>query len=141
MEIDFAISRTGEVAPDHAALYARFGSWIASCYGGTPVADGFLPAGAASAVIALPPGASVDRVVLMEDQTAGQFTIAYTVEAQVAGAWAPFSSGVTIGSKRIDVAGAPVAAAALRFTVTAAFAPGHAGVRVDALSGDGCATQ
>jgi hypothetical protein len=94
-------------------------------------------------VLPLPAGAAVDRIVLQEDQTGGQFVVTYTAEVQAAagGPWAPFSGGTTIGSKRIDVAPAPVAAVALRFTVTAAFSPGHAGVKVDVLSGDGCATQ
>ena len=143
LEIDFAIDRTGNVAPDHAAAYAAFGAWIGACYKKAPLASATLAAGVDSAVLALPAGAAVDRVVMQEDQAGGQNVWSYTVEAQASagGPWAPFSAGTTIGSKRIDVAPAPVGAAALRFTITAAFAPGHAGVRVDALSGDGCATE
>ena len=120
LEIDFAISRTGEVDPLHAAAYAGFGSWIRSCYGdASRLASGALPSGATSFV--LPLGASpvtVDRVRMMEDQTAGQLIFSYTVEAQVGGAWQAFSAGVSIGATRIDI-GTAVSATALRFTVTA----------------------
>jgi len=117
LEIDFAISRTGEVDPLHAAAYASFGAWIRSCYG-SPVASGALPSGATSFVLSL--GATpvtVDRVRMKEDQTAGQLIYSYTVEAQVGGAWQAFSSGVSIGASRIDLATA-VTATALRFSVT-----------------------
>lgn len=122
LEIDFAIDRTGNVDPIHAAAYAAFGAWIRACYG-TPVAAGALPAGASSFSVAVPAGATFDRVMLEEDQTAGQLIIAYTVEALVGGAYQPFSAGVTIGTKRIDVAAAAVAGAtAVRVTVTQAYA-------------------
>ena len=122
LEIDFAIDRTGNVDPIHAAAYAAFGAWIRACYG-TPVAAGALPAGASSFSVAVPAGATFDRVLLEEDQTAGQLIVAYTVEAIVGGSPQPFSAGVTIGSKRIDVAAAAVAGAtAVRVTVTQAYA-------------------
>ena len=142
LEIDFAIDRTGNVAPTHVAAYAAFGAWIAGCYKKAPLASASLAAGAASVTLPLPAGAQPDRVVLREDQTGGQFVITYTVEVQAGGgAWAPFSAGTTIGSNRIDVAAAPVAATALRLTIVSAFSPGHAGVHIDVLDGAGCATQ
>jgi hypothetical protein len=52
---------------------------------------------------------AIDRVRLEEDQTEGQRIIAYACEAKTAaGAWVPFSSGVTVGAKRIDIAAKPV---------------------------------
>ncbi len=143
LEIDLAIDRTGNVAPEHAAVYAAFGGWIESCYYKTPLGSGFLAAGEETVTIPLqdPSGLGVDRVVLQEDITGGQFLISYTVEVQVGGAWGAFSQGVTVGSKRIDVAKAAVpGATAIRLTVTEAFSPGHVGVSVIALSGEGCAT-
>ena len=141
LEIDFAIDRTGNVAPAHAALYSAFGGWIRSCYGKAPLAAGALAAGAYSLTLPLPAGAAPDRVVLQETLTGGQFLVAYAIEAQVGGAWQPFSKGVTVGSKRIDVLGAAVAGAtALRLNVTEAYAPGHAGVTLAVLDGAGCAT-
>ena len=142
LEIDFAIDRTGQVAPDHVAAYAKFGAWIDGCYKKTPLASASLAAGAASVVLSLPGGAAPDRIVMREDQTGGQFVIDYIAEVQatVGGAWTTFSKGTTIGSKRIDVATAPMPAAALRLTILSAFSPGHAGVEIDVLDGQGCAT-
>ena len=131
------------MAPAHVAAYAEFGAWITGCYKKAPLASASLAAGAASVTLPLPAGAQPDRVVLREDQTGGQFVITYAVEAQVGGAWAPFSAGTTIGSNRIDVcaAGPAAGATALRLTILSAFSPGHAGVHIDVLDGAGCATQ
>ena len=37
------------------------------------------------------------------------------------GEWQPFSSGTTVGAKRIDLAARPVAATSLRFSVRSGF--------------------
>ena len=142
LEIDFAIDRTGNVAPAHATLYAAFGGWIAACYGKAPLAAGALAAGGYSVTLPLPAGAAPDRVVLQEDIAGGQYLVSYVVEALVGGAWQGFSRGVTIGSKRIDVlaGGALAGATAVRLNVTEAYAPGHAGVTLAVLGGAGCAT-
>jgi alpha-L-fucosidase len=121
LEIDFAISRTGEVDPVHALAYKSFGDWIRSCYG-APVAVGGLLYGETSLTISLPPGGSlIDRVMLQEDQTRGQFIVSYVVQVHAGGSWQPFSSGVSVGQKRIDI-GTPVLAAAVRVSVTEAWA-------------------
>ena len=54
MELDFAIDRTGNVAPAHAALYEAFGNWRRACYG-TPLASAPLPAGAMTITLELAP--------------------------------------------------------------------------------------
>jgi alpha-L-fucosidase len=137
LEIDFAIDRTGNVDPVHAARYAEFGAWIRGCYG-APVAAGSLPAGATSFSFAVPAGATFDRVMLEEDQTQGQLIVAYTVEALVGGAYVPFSAGVTVGSKRIDVASAAVAGAtAVRVSVTQAFGV-PAGLKASVFAPEPC---
>ncbi len=145
LEIDFAIDRTGNVAPQHAVLYAAFGAWIGACYKKAPLGSGALAAGVSVLTLPLASGGSggdIDRVVMEENQAGGQFLIAFTLEVQVGGAWRAFSSGTTIGSRRIEVAagGEVTGATALRFTVTEAFEPGHGGVTVTALSGSGCDT-
>ena len=117
LEIDFAIDRTGGVDPKHAAAYAGFGGWIRSCYG-SPVGTGALALGATTVEVTLAKATSIDRVRMEEDQTKGQLIISYRVEAKVGGSWVPFSSGVTIGAKRIDVAAKAVVTTALRFSVT-----------------------
>ena len=103
-----------------------FGAWIRSCYG-SPVAQGSLPAGETSFTVAVGGGSgagvSVDRVRMEEDQTAGQLVVDYVVEVQVEGSatWTPFTSGTSVGSKRIDVADETVMATALRFSVKSGF--------------------
>ena len=64
LELDFAIDRTGNIAPAHAAAYSQFGAWIRSCYG-NPLATGAIPAGSNSVTIDLPLSA-VDRVSMVE---------------------------------------------------------------------------
>ena len=121
LEIDFAISRSGEVDPSHAVAYKNFGAWIRSCYG-SPLAVNSLLYGQTSFIISLPSsGAIIDRIMLQEDQSRGQFIVSYVVEAQVRGAWQPFSSGVSVGQKRIDI-GAAVLATSVRVSVTEAWA-------------------
>lgn len=137
LEIDFAISRTGEVDPLHAAAYAGFGAWIRSCYA-SPVASSSLPAGATSFVLDLGAAAvSIDRVRMLEDQTAGQLIFSYVVEAKVGGTWQPFSAGESIGATRIDIAASPVVATALRCSITAAFGV-PTGLRLDAFAPQPC---
>jgi alpha-L-fucosidase len=138
LEIDFAIDRRGMIDPNHAIAYKLFGDWIRSCYG-SPVAAAYLDAGAPS--VTLPISGSIDRISLSENQVSGQFIISWTAEVLIAGAWTPFVSGSTIGSKRIAIAAAPVATSSLRVNITSAFSPGHNGVNISALSGVGCATD
>lgn len=66
LELDFAIDRTGNVAPDHAAAYRQFGAWMRSCYG-SPLATGTIAAGSDTVTITIPSGpVSVDRVSMVE---------------------------------------------------------------------------
>jgi hypothetical protein len=141
LELDFAIDRTGRVAPSHAAQYAAFGNWIRSCYG-TPLANASLAAGGTVLVLTLNPSSpstpvTFDRVMIQEDQAYGQNVAGYTVEYQATsgGSWLPLASGITIGNKRIHVLPGPLSGVAARLTLTdlldtshistfAAFAPG-----------------
>ena len=128
------------MAPSHAALYSAFGAWITACYGKAPAGSGSLAVGSNSLTFAV--SADIDRVVLQENQTGGQYVVAFTLEVQVGSTWSLFTQGVTIGSKRISVAQAAVAgASAVRLNITEAFEPGHAGVTAAAFSGDGCAAE
>lgn len=140
LEIDFAIDRTGRIAPAHAATYAAFGAWIKGCYS-TPVATGSIAVGQNSVVINVN-GDIVNRVMMIENIAGGQFVIDYTVEVLIGTSWGPFSSGKTIGAKRIDVAASSSTnVSAVRVTIVSAFAPGHNGVEVKVFSGEGCDTN
>ena len=102
LELDFAIDRDGLVAPSHAALYKRLGDFIRTCYDASPLAVGTTTMTSATSAAGdnlrapKPDGVSgglagevgvasvtlqlgsddapktFDRVVLEEDQTAGQ---------------------------------------------------------------------
>ena len=104
---DFAIDRTGRVAPAHAALYKRFGAWIRSCYG-SAVASGSLNGTAAVGTaagyeleITVPASTPIDRVILQEDQRQGQRILSYRVVEPTTGV--VFSKGTSVGNKKIDV--------------------------------------
>lgn len=101
LELDFAINRDGLVEPAHAARYKEFGDWIHSCYD-KPVAE--TSVNGTSVELAMPPGSpAVDRIILQEDLTKGQRVRGYRVEYIVGGKWTTFSSGHSIGNKRIDL--------------------------------------
>jgi alpha-L-fucosidase len=173
LELDFAIDRTGQVHPAHAAMYQTFGDWIRSCYG-TPLVSGRLDGGSgarqlvlsaadvntagnilelaqsSNAHIAAGDSFTFDRVMLREDLSLGQRVLEYSVEylpaasangASLLGskssssaaapaaagdaalatdsepAWVQFSSGQSVGNKKIDVGSANVTASAVRVTV------------------------
>lgn len=126
LEIDFAISRTGQLAPAHVARYAEFGAWIRACYG-SPIASVTPAVGATSAELSL--GAApvaVDRVMLREDLAFGQLVYGFSVDFDAGdGVWRPFSAGLSIGNKRIDVLAAPVNATRLRASFPGALGPTH----------------
>lgn len=122
LELDFAISRTGQLDPAHRAAYAAFGAWMRRCYG-TPLAS-VVPGEALVTVLPLvaPGGApiAVDRVMMRENLSGGQNVASYLVEYQngEAGAWVPFGNATTIGNKKIHVReGGSVNATALRLTL------------------------
>jgi alpha-L-fucosidase len=107
MELDFAIDQTGQVEASHAALYKRFGDWIRECYG-TPLASAQLngSAGSYDLEIVIPISTPADRIVLREDQRQGERILSYRVVVVATGA--VFSSGTSVGNKRIDLGAANV---------------------------------
>eukprot|EP00696_Hemimastix_kukwesjijk_P013511 gnl/Hemi2/2691_TR946_c0_g1_i1.p1 gnl/Hemi2/2691_TR946_c0_g1~~gnl/Hemi2/2691_TR946_c0_g1_i1.p1 ORF type:complete len:464 (-),score=186.79 gnl/Hemi2/2691_TR946_c0_g1_i1:114-1481(-) len=121
--LDLAPDRNGLIPPDHQQRYKELGDFIRSCYGASINAT----SGQSTVVeldFATP--ASVDRVVIQEDQTNGQVVRGYIVEAVVlenvtsapkADVWVQVSSGSSVGNKKIDLFAAPVLASKLRLTV------------------------
>ena len=132
IEVDFAVNRDGVVQAEHAALYKAFGDWLRGCYGGAPTfadqvlvnTSAVLDESAPSLVLraATPAVLTVDRLMVQEDQADGQRVRAFTTEALVDGEWVPFSSGHSVGNKRIDLSPKPIKATAFRFNITAAAA-------------------
>ena len=132
LELDFAVSRTGQLDPTHVARYAEFGAWMRACYD-APLASG-APGAALTFVLPLAAagGAPVetDRVMLREDLRFGQNVNGYAVEFDggAGGGWQPFVNGTTVGNKRIHIrAAGAVNATRLRLTLApGAFPPPYA---------------
>lgn len=128
--LDWSPNQTGGLRADHVRRYNEFGGYIASCYQVAPVAALKVPVTIATAgdgaVLLLPAaGSSVDRVVLMEDQTSGQriqaFTLSFKQTASDA-SWTEIAitpAGSSIGHKRIVLLPTPlVNAYAIAMNVT-----------------------
>jgi len=112
LELDFAINRSGLVDEAHAERYKEFGDWIRACYG-TPVVSTAVTG--TYAELETPPGSpQIDRVMLQEDLASGQRVRAYRVEYLLQGKWTLFSSGRSIGHKRIDL-GNPISGSQIKF--------------------------
>lgn len=127
MEMDFAIDRTGNVAPDHAKRYKEFGDWIRTCYGAAnrvAYAD-FQNANAFEVELQQP--ATIDRVMLQEKLKHGQLVMSYLIEVQTiasSGEWLLFGTGTSIGHKRIALVDDPFYwVMGLRVTTTSAAIP------------------
>lgn len=121
LEMDFAIDRTGRVAPSHEARYRQFGSWITSCYGHPVTSAGTTSGG--NVTLTLPSGATIDRVVIQEDQAQGQRIRGFSVDAQSSGSWTTILTGTGVGNKYIGVASSGVTGAtSIRLRVTSAIA-------------------
>lgn len=113
--LDIAPTPEGVVDDAAVARYREFGDWIRGCYG--PGQESNSTGAVAGSVIELELGNKmVDRVVIREDQKAGELIRSYQVQALVDGAWRNVSSGYSVGNKRIDIFTA-VTAQSLRLTL------------------------
>ena len=119
LELDFAINRDGIVEPSHASAYAALGSFVRECYG-TPLAATNGTVDSMALVLPLSQPQTVDRVIIQEQLELGQRIRNFTVESQVSpgAAWEPWSSGESVGHKRILLLGENRTVTALRFVVT-----------------------
>jgi alpha-L-fucosidase len=120
LELDFAIDRTGLVDPEHVKRYQEFGTWIRGCYG-KPLVE--TSGNTTTLELSLPAGASVDRVVIQEDQRQGQRIRTWTLEQQASdGSWEELTAGTSVGNKRIALFN-ETKAGKLRLSVTSVDAP------------------
>eukprot|EP00050_Salpingoeca_kvevrii_P006858 m.292192 g.292192 ORF g.292192 m.292192 type:complete len:631 (-) comp12583_c0_seq1:139-2031(-) len=119
LELDFAIDRTGNVAPDHAAAYKALGDWARKCYG-SPIAK--TNGNNATLTLTLSQSATIDRVMLQEDLTLGQRVRSWTLETMASGgSWTKFANGTSIGHKRIQL-GESATVTGVRLTIDSAVA-------------------
>ena len=125
--MDFTPDNNGLIPANYAARYAQLGGVIRSCYVDQVIQPDTGACDDGLCVYTFDSPVSVDRVVLMEDQTQGQVIRGYTVEGVVVGgvaavaddSWQALSSGSSVGHKKIDIF-APVTLHMLRVNVTAA---------------------
>jgi len=125
LELDFAISRTGQLDPIHVARYLEFANWIDNCYG-TPIGSTIPPVGAMTATITFPTLTTFDRIMIQEDLSYSQLIYGYQVDylANDNTTWLPFSNAITVGNKKIDV-GNITNTTAVRLTIVDALASTH----------------
>ena len=119
--LNLAVGADGGVPAPAQALYQALGDWVRRCYG--RAAASVAPPPGSVVTLELPgSGVAIDRVVAMEDQSAGEQVLAYSVSVRVpGGGWLPAGEGSAIGHKRIHFFPAPVPlATAVRLNVTAA---------------------
>ena len=131
LQLDLSPDTHGLIAPDHAARYAQLGGVIRACYVEQRVqpSQPMQCSAQGLCLLTFDKPVTVDRVVLMEDQTRGQVIRGYTVDGLPAYAgsaappvpsWLSLSNGTSIGHKKIDVFSSPVTVTQLRFNVTRA---------------------
>lgn len=102
------VARVGEFGGE---IKRRFGRSLAATSGNGSMID-----------LSLPPGPSVDTVILQEDCSRGQRVRAYRLEAHTAHGWSKVGTGTAIGHKRIQPVG-PVRADRIRLVVTESAGP------------------
>jgi hypothetical protein len=119
--IDIAPYPNGTVPAEQVQAAFLLGQYTNQCYGG-PSNVGFAGPVTGLTLIAPIPGGgqlTVDRVMIQEDQTAGQLVRGYTLTALYAnGSSAVLGSGSSIGARRIHVFSAPTNPTSITLTVT-----------------------
>jgi alpha-L-fucosidase len=114
LELDLAPDRSGLIPARHAARYKQLGDFISSCYS-KPIAAKITHTSDDEGIYSLKFDypTSIDRIVLMEDQTDGQVIRSYNVHAKIIDAqeangtltvpWTLVSNGTSIVHKKIDL--------------------------------------
>jgi alpha-L-fucosidase len=102
LELGFAVDKTGAVPDDQLTRLREFGNWVELCYG-QALAETSGNATELALKFATP--VTMDRVLISEDLADGQLVRGYSVSVRDAktGQWGAFSSGASIGNKRIDI--------------------------------------
>lgn len=136
LELGFATLRSGLIPDDQVIRAKELGDWIRGCYG-DPIASTTRRSPSSDPLTlelsgGPPTNTTVyfDRIMIQEDLSLGQRIRSYKVEYRLwsSNNWVSFSSGTSVGNKRIDVAAAQVpiqlgGGAALRLVITGDVAP------------------
>ncbi|OAQ57864.1 alpha-L-fucosidase [Pochonia chlamydosporia 170] len=114
LELDLTPDRRGLIPDNHATRYKELGDFISSCYGKSVASQAHHGTDEnGTYTIRFDSPASIDRIVLMEDQTDGQVIRSYQVLAKIvdglgandtsAVPWTSLKNGTSIGHKKIDL--------------------------------------
>ncbi|XP_065833189.1 uncharacterized protein [Oscarella lobularis] len=119
--LDFTPDKDGLIPDDHMKRYQELGDFIRQCYG-KPVKS--TNGSGTTYAIELNPPATIDRVVLEEDQTHGQTVRAYSVQLQPAANAAPVMAinGSSIGNKKIVLLPAAASYSKVMLSITSSVA-------------------
>ena len=138
LEMDFAIDRTGNVAPEHAARYKELGDWVRACYGNDKVVGSGKTDGISDILVEVDEAISFDRFVLKEDMSVvGQAITGFSITS---GDTVHYKSDLAgIGNKKIIILDAPVRGVSeVTFSVTASLVESFGEVSFALVSGDEC---
>lgn len=106
LELDFSPDTRGLIPDSHVALYQQLGDFIQTCYN-NPINHTVTTPEGSSGVYSFKfdTATSMDRIVLMEDQTNGQVIRTYSVFAKIGDSktWTLVSKGTSVGHKKIDI--------------------------------------
>lgn len=119
LELDFAIDRSGNVDPIHAARYREFGNWIRNCYT-TPAAN--TSGVGVTARLSFPNGKIVDRFMLQEAFEEGERVRSWTISVLETNTTAPkqMAQGTVIGYKQIVLMEHPMSITTAVLEITSA---------------------
>ena len=129
LQMDLTPDTDGLVPANYAARYAQLGGIIRGCYEDQVIGPGtqLCDPDTGYCLIRFGTPVSVDRIVLMEDQSAGQVIRGYTVTGHIVGnytsgladQWQTLSNGTSVGHKKIDIFAQPVTVNVVAINVTA----------------------
>lgn len=118
LELGMSPDRDGLVPSDHAKAYAELGAFIRQCYD-HPVSPSRASLEDGKVHLAFDAPTTIDRIVLMEDQTNGQVIRSYTVTGREKfGEWHVLSKGTSVGHKKIDLFSKDVTVTEVRIKTT-----------------------
>ncbi|KUJ24663.1 glycoside hydrolase family 29 protein [Mollisia scopiformis] len=116
LELDISPDRSGLILASHAARYKQLGDFISSCYDSPVNAPHTQNSSSDDGgyTLTFDYATSIDRIVLMEDQTNGQVIRSYSVFAKIIDddgvsdgtldvPWMQVANGTSIGHKRIEI--------------------------------------
>ena len=156
LELNLTPGGNGLIPDDHVELYEQLGGYIKSCYGesiGEDQAKHDVSGEDGTYTITFDSPQSIDRIVLMEDQTEGEVIRSYEVQGKVSGgedggnataadadSWILLSKGTSVGHKKIDRFNKAVEVSEVKVSTTFADTPKWRSVSVhlcDNSTGEG----